>query len=472
MYELLYYGYLGSLAVILKRQGFRNVEPAMAFLYAWLVPAPMVLSQIVIYHTFFTPDTFVIAIVFNSAFLLGCAVFRDPALLSGWSTLGQIVEDPPGYIYLLLVGMTVIYSAIVLTGFFQLLSHGFNLQEIRQERWADLYAGKSQQSLFGILKAACRAPAIFFSILTPIWIKKGRILPIVLAGLTFFALLSESLQEGGRAMAVYIIVLMFYATLVHREYFTGSKLNLNSPLFVAIILVGVVTFATFVYLVFVAFPLARGTDILYYLKTGLEAQNRAHMADWVATYYANPSTRWVVALALSSTYFTVPINKLSLYYNIAHVQDWYLLGAFNFPQLARVLQIGTHHVDPWAEAMVRLSHIGAEGKYAQAPWSTYIRDFMMDFGIYGGAVFSFVVGGAYQMLFQHGVRMKSSLGIGIAAIAISCCMIMPFLTPLPKGMLTNTLLLLLIVAFFAKRYKLVLFRPRRAPHDETIPLLH
>ena len=98
---------------------------------------------------------------------------------------------------------------------------------------------------------------------------------------------------------------------------------------------------------------------------------------------------WLSVLFYGTSYFSHPIVKYTFFTENSDLGSWHAGGGYNFPIIGRVVSIFQKHKTGRAFIRDKIAEISTSHGYTPNPWSTGIRDIVIDFGYFGSIIFMF-----------------------------------------------------------------------------------
>lgn len=97
-----------------------------------------------------------------------------------------------------------------------------------------------------------------------------------------------------------------------------------------------------------------------------------------------------------------------------------------------------------------LAEISEQRGYSGNPWATGVRDLNLDFGIWGTVLAMFLIGAAWQWLYEKSVSSRMIEWRIACALAAPVSFFLAFFSPFPIGVFSNTIAIALLWAVFAR----------------------
>ncbi len=405
-------------------------SPVRMFLYGWLIVLGTYLIGMVQYQRPLAVETFLLVGGSIGAFVLGAYIGRR-RLKPTDRPFGQPRNDVDratlaGLCLLALIGVGMVASELVGGGFEVITNFASQAGDIRNTYWEDFEAGGAAAGdasplrsvrFYGVV--ACLAVATLLPYATQ---QKRRGLQLI-AVLAAAAVVLDGLLSAARfSIGVLALCLLVSAALVYggasmRKIFTLRRALLGG-------LIG--------FYFFVIFPAQRNPDVGRAAQASVARSGDARIADWVTDTDAS----WLEVLAFSTSYFSTALDKLNYFVTQTDVFSWYTLGAYNLPQLAS----GT-----WHQTRLDIADLMGRQGWAPNPWSTGIRDFGIDFGVYAILVVG-VLGFLAQYVYDKSVASRTYAGLITATYVSVSCAIFAFISPFQIRILGAGLLLLTVIA--------------------------
>jgi len=190
----------------------------------------------------------------------------------------------------------------------------------------------------------------------------------------------------------------------------------------------------------VIFPAARNPALVDNVDKFLANVHTAHVSGWVWSASETPLFSALPVFAFASSYISQPIVKYTFFLETSDVTDWYLMGSYNFPIVAKIASVWT--ADPYSWTAIRgdLATISEAYGYGVNPWATGIRDLNIDFGIWGTFLAMFLFGAVSQWLYERATRSEMTEWRVVLALAVPMVFFFAFFSPFPIGVFTNTVM--------------------------------
>jgi len=432
---------------LLKYVGFHAYEPGRVFLYPWILMASLLLLGPIQYDEDLSITTLMIIILFSFLFVLGAVVSK----VRGYRVvkLARIehanVLDFSKLTKLFMLFGCFIFVVLSLYGFFEyfLVGQQYSLAEIRSAHWDKLYLGTS--SVRDRVVAITKPFAFIFIIASSYYYVNKKYYAISFSLLIlFFIVFGGVVQSAGRFEIVFILsCIIYYAILIGYHHKIGVKRK---------ILFGIIILLLGVYILII-FSIQRNPDLvsneLYYLGR----LDNAQFSDYVEYLYSNLGIVWVKVLAYNLSYFESPIPKFDLFLRESEIFSYYYMGQYNFPHFYKIFNLIGGGGNEWPEIRLRIADFLSSYDLSTNPWSTGYRDLIIDFGIYGSAVFCFLFGYLSQGLFNKALYTKKNEYLTVAALLSAGCTVFPFLSPFFIDTFIFSIIVALFMALITSRIK-------------------
>ena len=97
-----------------------------------------------------------------------------------------------------------------------------------------------------------------------------------------------------------------------------------------------------------------------------------------------------------------------------------------------------------------LHPISRDSGYTRNPWSTGIRDLILDFGLLGSLIFMFLYGCTAQYFYERSLKSSNPFYIIGGSFVLASCILFPFLSPFGLNSFINPLLILIVIYYLSK----------------------
>ena len=437
---------IALLALWMRRLRASYLEPPIIFLGAWSIILAFLLLGLVTYDRVLSAKSCVYLVASIAAFVVGTVAAREiwrPQLRSTQADQsGTILRATIAF----MVAGSLVYMLLQAWDLRQFLSAGgfmaMSLSEMREE-----FLGEADVALspFGVAKAVARATALMLAAGVPALIRMRRIGLAILGAVSALALVSESLLAGGRIVLAYAALAMIYMQL-HAAHVAGRSVVLRIRRMVAL---GSIIIGMF-YGLLVVFPAARNPDLVDRTDFFLGFVHTAHVSNWVWNVSDNEAFASLPVFAFASSYLSQPVVKYTFFMEESDVADWHLHGAYNFPIPAKIISLATGRTSSWVQIRADLAEISEQRGYSGNPWATGVRDLNLDFGIWGTVLAMFLIGAAWQWLYEKSVSSRMIEWRIACALAAPVSFFLAFFSPFPIGVFSNTIAIALLWAVFAQ----------------------
>lgn len=436
--------FLLILIFFVKRKKINIGEPVGLFLLTWFLMSIFLQLNLVVYDKVFNSETFFVTTTGILAFVFGALLVRK----NGNDETGKKRLAITGIQSNILLSMSVLYILIELYSIYQSpinMFNNFHLNELyNQQRRIQLDESKN---LFRLLKSILEACAIINAMLFLYYRRKKQYVKMTVAVSCFLMIIIAAINDGTRFNVVFIIALVLnFNYLQYPSKFRRIKdfLKTISIRNVAFLIFGII----FIFYLFVVFPASRNP---YVATNTLSALNRHHTSEfgsYIEYLSEMPIFRWLPIFVYGSSYMSHPIVKFTFFIENSNLQNWYAFGQYNFPIIGRVQAVLLGGVE-YGRFKIRkdIADISESHGYTTNPWSTGIRDLVIDFGLYFSIVAMFLFGLLSQLVYKkQSTTIYVEWKIFSAFVNISC-LTFPFLSPLGLRIFLNPMLLLLTVIF-------------------------
>ena len=418
------------------------LEPGKTFLTGWLLIVSFLAANLVEYDRIFTPDAFLSLLAGTAAFVAGTLTLRtywtgrgrtrstiavEAVLRPWWGTVTFIIVGTLGYALLQVPRVAQIFATGGLTA--------ATLVELRAEHIAQTL--EARVTLASAAEAILRVGATMAAVGIPIFlILRQRFLAAV-GVLAVFVLALDSALVGGRMMLAYVVFGCAYARLHCVPPRRLRDWTSKDVILVGLALVGLGGLG---FLMMVVFPAIRNPDLVGDVDLFLGLLHDARLSDWVVAANDYFPAGGLAVFAFASSYISQPIVKYSFFLQNSDIESWLTLGAYNFPLISKAWSMLSAGANDWAELRERIALVSVPFGYGENPWSTGIRDLVIDFGFWGMPLAMFVFGVVWQYLYLRASESRSAEWRIALALAGPMAFFLAFFSPLPVGIFGNTLL--------------------------------
>lgn len=401
-----------------KKDFFDNI---MLFLTSNIIIYFVTSIQIVIYPTILTLQTFLYYFISTNLFIIG---YLAASIFIKEKNNSKIRNFE--FFNLILSLNAIVYVSIA---FYQIMTEGFSfdtsLSELRNEFLGEVNQVKSL-GLINIIKGLSRSFAIVFSSLIVIYKYQKRTVYLIFSVITFLSLLIETTIQGGRTTILYCIILM----ALNISYLKIKEIGINPILsskkrVIKFVIIGF--FAVIV--VFGVFPALRNPYLLDGVNTYINWHHSGARVNPTIEKIVDKNSNYnlLLGLAFGSTYISSPLVKYNYYITEMKISDWYAMGAYNFPILEKVFTLSNERHYFFREKIDIYSQLD---KNEGNPWATAYRDFVIDFGLIGSLIMSFISGFILTKLSNVYKRNRAnSFDLSVSSLSSFSCMLIPFYSP-------------------------------------------
>jgi hypothetical protein len=402
---------------------FPIIAPARLFLIPWIGSVILITSNVIHFDNVFTVDSFFSITLSLVAFVVGAILIKGRFKYRkirnnnyAFSRSSILILTFFSAIYILLVSQDILTSSILKGG----INIDFN--GLRQEHWEEHEV--ASVNLTSILKSIGRSATF---ILGCSWLilkkSKNNKLLSLLALVGIIMIVFENLIDAGRSLATYLVFCILYLQLLLRYRANSSKRYLPLRTKLRIGIFGLLL----VYLLLGVFPFLRNSKTATNLNKWLAFKHDAYITDMVFDVSEKvPGMQGIPNLIYGASYFSLPIVKYTFFIEEGNVHKWYQLGVFNFPVVEKFF--GSK--GQTKEIRDKIAMISIKKKYNTNPWATSLRDFVIDFGLWGGILLFFFLGVFFQGIFELGIRTSSIEIIVLASLIGLSTVLLAYSSPL------------------------------------------
>lgn len=452
--ELLFLQIIVILFVALFIFKFTLLEPIILYNIGWLTPLIIVSAGIFKYENFLILESFLIISMclwaFSAGTFLGKFSFKASIVsnrffnisVSLWKNkIWQKIALISLFVYLV-VTLGALNERIPLSS---LLSA--NLTYLRSLHWENF--GKDLPGIFSLLKSVTRPFVTISAISLALYgsvIKKKRFLFI--AVLSLFVLSIETLGQGGRFLLAFVILCFLYTYLFIK--FNGI-INVQSILTrknSKLALVAIIALI-FIYGFVIVFPGIRNPNLTANFNFFLARSAPVSLAPFgekLIDIFGNQAYSAFTGLS----YFSNPISSLTLYYQHSDFTEWFYWGAYNFPIFSKVINLAQGNVYDWHDIRTRLTLIPSSLGHSPNPWSTGIRDLLIDFGEFGTIVFMFLFGILSQAQFIKTKTQPTDINLVLLSLLSAIILCFAFFGMIYNGFFMYPAILLFLFNLMKK----------------------
>lgn len=397
-----------------------KLMPVKVFVCTWMVASCLYLAPFITYE--FKPSYLVLVflLLIYSSFITGC-IFAE-AKRNNRVPIKFNVKIEKTLLFLLssIALIVFLYSAYKIFDSFG----SSNIKDIRAELWED--KGFETYSYVDRVMNKLKPLVLLFLASAPLlWVRsyKKTALLVSLGGV---GICLDGLSQGGRAYFVILIFDTFFALMLMRTYERPSydlfTRNVRSYLNVFYILLPLLLYFLVFYLPsqrVETFTVEDASGVLYRMEKGIFTDFSVFLADILGGGF-------LVSL-LSLQYFMQPMSNLSFFVDEIQVQEWYEMGNYNLPLIFR--EGGLAVREDIAIARIRYG-------MGPNPWSSVVRDILVDFGPYLGSVVSFLYGYLSTRLAKILILDTSLINVGLMGLVLSGILLFPYFNIFHMGPFT------------------------------------
>jgi hypothetical protein len=443
MYILVYILLIYSLFLIFFLRRLCKItlfNPISLFLFSTVLITFFTSLQIVIYDYVFTTYSFILYFLALNLYILGSLLKLNFRIVGNFK-LYELSNK--SYLSLFMIP-AIVYSILVIVETFSLnIANLDSLQSLRNA-FLDEISEEKSLGILDILKGVTKSLSIPYLILLLVIRKSKFKLHNYIAIFAFLSIVIETAFQGGRTLIVYCIAMM----IISYSHYSLKNRGIN-PIFsnkrrvIIFITAGLLSFI----LLFGVFPSIRNPALLESADVFIDYHhNQAEISPRIVKVVdAHPNTIGLFGIAFGSTYITAPLVKFTYYLEEHNVDAWYGWGAYNFPILEKMTTLSNKN---YFYLRDKVKHVSITDKNESNPWSTGYRDFMIDFGLLGGLVFSFLSGFVLQAFYKSYAYVKNAnlFRLSLCTLSSFSAMLIPFYSP--YVVLGQSIILSLLTYFF------------------------
>lgn len=398
-------------------------------------------------HMLIPLDYFYPSLTLRSTLLIAACLVGYPAFwLVGRQTVRRTASKPivaaliiPKEVVLLLIGGVALYCVcilIVLPGRLQAVPSGWGglLGDLRQAHWDEFEGG--EKSWIMAVTSVTRPFSVLAAMSLPFLIRSRILLALgsVLAALTLFM---ESLTTGGRFVACMVAFLMVYTAIgviIANHGMNSSVVVLHRIFsFRAKVLLAVLVVVAFV--ITALFPYLRNPDV----DTNVDQYIRFLYCASVSNDHIGTLGR---TLIYGLGYVGDPVAKLTFFLEHTNIDQWYANGMYSFPVVMGPINNAFGESISWLDLRRAIAAELIQANFPTNPWSTGVRDLIVDFGMGGATVATCVFGFISGIWGYYVDAFRNYFTICISSICSLWMLLMAFINISMIGPAFNTLLLI------------------------------
>lgn len=428
----------------------RYFEPIKLFLIPWIIMCTFLTLGFIDYDLLMTNVSFLTIVLTIYAFVLGGLFSKFNRRGNGRIKIQSEINISPVSLNALALG-SLIYVIVQIQEIIQFIMSGgldsITFGELRQAHWEKYWGDKVSWSR--VAKSTFRILSIVFAVGVYYFFIISNKKYITLSILVWFALLSESMLQGGRFLIVFLIMTSayFYAVLKNTTFVSNRRKSFaTNAVYKNIVIITVIS-SLFIG-IFVVFPLLRNPDVTHDFNKFLQLKHDAKLSNWVEKTSSSNNHEWISSFSYGTSYLSLPIVKHTFFIKEAKINEWYELGGYNFPLYYKTKSLFTGKENEWLAIRKRISDISEAYNYNPNPWATGIRDLLIDFGYVGTFFLILVLGYLSQFIFEQTLIRKDIEWYLLLSFVGSSCIIFAFLSPLLIGVVNNSLIICIMLVSF------------------------
>lgn len=432
------------LFIFLRIRGHNLNEPAMLILTSSSLAGVFLTSHLVIYDKVFNVLTFSMVIFSILFFLLGTSVIRKNFYSRRPSKYLPINISSKSLSHRFIILFAIIYIIYFVFTKSGSLFQASTLNSLYIEKHFE-YLANNEKSFNDALDA------LFFSIIfvSSMYIlfiinKKDFLISkiiLIIAAVIFFI---EAVLTGTRFILSFSILVFIMGCSIYFK----SKLKFIS-LKRSNVVIYIFAFI-FLFYSFIIFPVARNPVVA---QSTYYAMNRHHESEFGSYVEASKNStlfNWLPIFAFSTSYISHPYAKFTFFSENNLFGD-YGYGAYNFPIIERVgILLDLNDTSKRSEIREKIASISRDSGYTRNPWSTGIRDLILDFGLLGSLIFMFLYGCTAQYFYERSLKSSNPFYIIGGSFVLASCILFPFLSPFGLNSFINPLLILIVIYYLSK----------------------
>jgi len=320
-----------------------------------------------------------------------------------------------------------------------------DIGSLRAEHWL-LASQTGEVDVADVFQSIGRTTGILLLAIPTSSLKAIHKRPLIMKLVVWSFLCLEQLSVGGRGVIFYGSVIWAYSAWIQRQHDRGSQArDLQRVFSRAKRVLGYVGLTASFYLLLVVFPSARNSDYVDNYDKYLWFKHDNHISLWVRS--ASDDLPFLPGLAFATSYFSLPVVKFTDAIDVHKIENWYYGGGYNFALVSKVLQPITG-VNNFYQARNQIAdNISRQGYSTLNPWGTFARDFIIDFGLFGGVIFAFAFGYLLQRVYIYAVLQGGVLTVIFGAFSGLCAPLAIFTSPLNITFVANPLAVILLLLF-------------------------
>jgi oligosaccharide repeat unit polymerase len=419
------------------------LEPIKIFLVPWIMMMSLILAGFVWYDKIFNVTTYFITILSIISFFAGALINRSISKKRGCSHSNISLRNYSKKNQKILSIGAIVYFIFVTNDLVELIISGIDisLRSFYIEHWAEYH--ENEKDIFILMKNLAEVCALFSAISLPIFIKnKISKFVIFISIVSWLVIIASSIIEGTRFMMALLFIasayIVIYLNAINisedvRRKRERKKIQQNKLLIIGAVSVLIV--------LFVVYPSARNPDLAGDVNYSLNRHHESRLGVWVSEFSQYKMLEWLPVFAFGTSYLSHPIVKLTFFTEESDLDKMYAGGAYNFPIYSRLKSVFSDDKISQRK-MIRneIAEISTSHGYTPNPWSTGIRDIVIDYGYVGTVVFLFLFGYFSQYIYQLSLKRREPEWLILTTITIVSCALFAMLSPFGLGVIINSFL--------------------------------
>ena len=419
---------IGCLLFAHRRLRITDLDPITLFLWGWLGVFTLLTVNLITYPNILSIKTFLILNTFICAVFFGGLVAglkRPQRQAASADTDRSILK----LIVIFEVGFFVYGAASIINILSTVQLIFSDLGSLRVNHWL-LSSQTGEVDVADVFQSIGRTTGILLLAIPTSSLGVIHKRPQLVKLVVWSFLCLEQLSVGGRGVIFYGSVIWAYSEWIRIQHNHGSQARDLQRIFSGRKrLLGYMGVTAALYLLLVVFPSARNSDYVdNYDKYLWLFKHDNHISLWVRS--ASADLPFLPGLAFSTSYFSLPVVKFTDAIDVYEIENWYYGGGYNFALVSKILQPITGGNNFYRARDQIAENISRQGYSTLNPWGTFARDFIIDFGLFGGIIFAFAFGYGLQRVYIYAVVQGGVLTGVFGAFSGLCAALAIFTSPL------------------------------------------